>query len=697
MQLFHKKHIVGVFRGFSGSGLEFHADLVLPYRNDFQSSAMHGQFVLVALETESEAVLGRVTSVSAQGRLASTSGEDYAVRAVRDDRPIPEDLRDQYLRYKVDIRILGVVRSRNGQLDIVPSHRRVPHVGAKVAFLSPDVLRAVAGSNIPGADLGFLALGEFIWSGDDKRLSREEWMVIQEPTVLARFDIRQLVARRSFVFARAGFGKSNLVKLLFSGLYAGDEAPVVPKRGDRTVPVGTVIFDPDGEYFWPDDKGRPGLCDVPGLRHRLALFTDREAPSPVYGSFVVDGVKLDIRQLAAAKVISLVLGPEQQERQNVQKLRQLSADRWRRLVDAVYRSNHDTPLDTISEIIGLDQKQEIEALAARANMVRVIRQLHDPSSRLLDALLKALGDGKLCIVDISRMRGSQGLNLAGVLMQHIFEHNQEQFTAAEPRTIPTIAVLEEAQSVLNGAAMSGDSPFVAWVKEGRKYDLGAVLITQQPGSISGELLSQGDNWFVFHLLSASDLGALKKANAHFSDDLLSSLLNEPLVGHGVVWSSVGGAKYPIPVRVLDFARDIDLLDESGTEAISTYASEMRAELARQLSEAVATAGGHAVVTDDEGEHVDVSATVLSAATVEIQRDEKIMGDLKGERGMPYRGVIAFLEKYAPGATEEDRNRWAADNVPALLAAILPGGVDRFKKPKVGDPSREVLWVRAKLR
>src|SRR2546425_11784325 len=61
-----------------------------------------------------------------------------------------------------------------------------------------------------------------------------------------------MVSRRSFVFARAGFGKSNLNKLLFSTLYKA--TPTVRKRGDRDVPVGTVIFDPDGEYFWPDDK-----------------------------------------------------------------------------------------------------------------------------------------------------------------------------------------------------------------------------------------------------------------------------------------------------------------------------------------------------------------------------------------------------------------------------------------------------------
>ncbi|MFH8606443.1 ATP-binding protein [Streptomyces sp. NPDC018029] len=695
MQLFHRDHIVGVFRGFSGSGLEFHADLVLPYRSEFQSSAMHGQFVLVALETENEAVLGRVTSVSAQGRLASTSGEDYAVRAVQDDRPIPEDLRDQYLRYKIDIRILGVVRARGEGLDVVASHRRVPHVGAKVAFLSPDVLRAVAGSDLVGADLGFFALGEFIWSGSDPRLSPEPWMVVQKPDVVVRFDIEQLVARRSFVFARAGFGKSNLVKLLFSGLYAGENSPSVPKRGGRRVPVGTVIFDPDGEYFWPDDKGRPGLCDVPGLRNRLALFTDRKAPSSVYGSFVVDGVKLDIRQLSAAKVISLVLGPEQQERQNVQKLRQLNPDKWRRLVDAVHGSAHETPLENISEIIGLTGNQEIEALAARANMVRVVRQLHDPSSRLLDALLRALGDGKLCVVDISRMRGSQGLNLAGVLMQHIFEHNQEEFTAAEPRTIPTIAVLEEAQSVLNGASMTGDSPFVAWVKEGRKYDLGAVLITQQPGSLSADLLSQGDNWFVFHLLSAVDLTALKKANAHFSDDLLSSLLNEPLVGHGVTWSSVGGAKYPIPVRVLDFARDIELLDKNGSESIETYASLLRGEMDQQLQKAVRDAGGQAVSAGADGGSIDVSATVIKSAIERVKQDQRLMTELTG-RGKPWRGVISFLEPFAPSSTASDQNAWAARSVTQVLDGVFGnGGWESFKRPKVDDPSVEVRWVRAK--
>src|SRR5260370_34923392 len=144
------------------------------------------------------------------------------------------------------------------------------------------------------------------------------------------------------------------------------------------------------------------------------------------------------------------------------------------------------------------------------------------------------------------MRGAQGLALAGVILKHIFEHNQDEFTKKGPRSVPTIAVIEEAESVLGSSAGQGEGPFVAWVKEGRKYDLGAVLVTQQPGSIPPEILSQGDNWFVFHLLAEGDLRALKKPNAHFSDDLLPSLLNEPLPGHGTFCPSSGAPPTPRP-------------------------------------------------------------------------------------------------------------------------------------------------------
>jgi uncharacterized protein len=50
MDLFPRDKRDGVFRGFQQGGLEFNADLVLPYRNELQNVPMHGQFLLVQLE-----------------------------------------------------------------------------------------------------------------------------------------------------------------------------------------------------------------------------------------------------------------------------------------------------------------------------------------------------------------------------------------------------------------------------------------------------------------------------------------------------------------------------------------------------------------------------------------------------------------------------------------------------------------------
>ena len=70
--------------------------------------------------------------------------------------------------------------------------------------------------------------------GEDARLQ------IQDPAVLPRFDVHQLVSRRSFVFARASFGKSNLVKLLFADLYGNGAGPPPAESGGLAGRLGVT-------------------------------------------------------------------------------------------------------------------------------------------------------------------------------------------------------------------------------------------------------------------------------------------------------------------------------------------------------------------------------------------------------------------------------------------------------------------------
>ena len=721
-ELFPQEKVVGVFRGFSEGGLEFRADLVLPYRNDFQNLPMHGQFLLVQLESPNEAVLGRISAFSSEGRLTTASGEDFSIRAMQESREIPEDLRLDYLRYKVAIRVLGVLRVDDAPtsgrdapsaITFIASHRRLPHVGSRVAFPTGEVLREIAGHNVEGAVIGHLALGEYIYADPYSvaRLGRaqrpapedvrtgvavEPWMQFRDIEVQVRFPISSLVSRRTFVFARAGFGKSNLNKLLFSTLY--ESGPTVTKRGGRQVPVGTVLFDPDGEYFWPDDKGRPGLADVPGLRDRLVVFTKRQAPSAFYRSFVAADIRLDIRTLPAGMVIGIALSTERQEQQNVLKLAALSPHKWRALVDLIERDRNEADIASISSILGLESRQDMEAIAARSNMTRVVQMLHDPASTMLEMLLRSLAQGKLCVIDVSMLRGAAAMALSGIILRKIFEHNQDQFTRADSETIPTIAVIEEAQSVLNGRTNSHE-PFIEWVKEGRKYDLGAVMITQQPGSIPAEILSQGDNWFLFHLLSSDDLHSVKRANAHFSDDLLRMLLNEPIPGQGVFWSSAGGKAYPVPLRALSFERRYTVQDPAYTGgAIETYASRVRAAAEAELAaaaETVARGGddpGESELSDDSVRVIDVGEARIIRAADALRADRLFMDGARSE-GARWGVAQAIIAKTLPPTmTRQQQSDEARAMVRSVLIAVFGDHGVGWKSES--RPPENKVWITA---
>ena len=184
------------------------------------------------------------------------------------------------------------------------------------------------------------------------------------------------------------------------------------------------------------------------------------------------------------------------------------------------------------------------------------------------------------------------------------------------------------------------------MKEGRKYDLGAVLITQQPGSIPMDILSQGDNWFLFHLLSIMDLKNVQRANAHFSDDLLSSLLNEPIPGQGVFWSSVGQKPYPLPFRAASFEDRYTLQDpDYSRPPVDTYAANLRQHFA-----AVGAATAVAAAAD---EHVEAAAPapdhkhLYEERAIEAFREHALVKQLRQGRPVPWSRLARVLELALP--------------------------------------------------
>jgi hypothetical protein len=560
-ELFSKSKLMGTFKGFSEKGFEFAAEIVTPYNSEMQDRPQLGQFVLIQLGTPEEASLGRITKFVPSGLLASAEGENYINTMQERGQDVPEDLKKSKLKYKVQIKLLGAVKNVKIKQTIdgkekevekiifVPSQRRLPHLGAKVALPSDSVLEELCQLSGGTTDLGDYVLGEFVYSG--KTSEPESVLRHISPKLKVTFNINNLVSKRTVVFARAGYGKSNLIKFLTAELYRNG----VPKT-ETGKSVGVLIFDADGEYFWPDNvKNRPGLCDVPQLRDNILVFTNRKndrAPK-YYESWKAGEVRLDIRNLPARDVVGIAVSSERQEQQNILKLKGVSETSWRQLIDIIKLKGYQATDEDIGKLIGYSGDQiknnTGEINAARSNLNNIVKLLHDPESKLIDGTIEALREGKCVVIDISMLSSTAGYTIAGLLLRKIFSYNQENFTGGNS-PIPVIAIIEEAQSVL-GRNLEESSPFVEWVKEGRKYDLGAILVTQQPGSMAPELLSQADNWFCFHLLSEGDASTLGKYNSHFSHDVLAHLIGEPIQGNCYMWSA---PKQPfvLPVRIRDF-------------------------------------------------------------------------------------------------------------------------------------------------
>lgn len=126
----------------------------------------------------------------------------------------------------------------------------------------------------------------------------------------------------------------------------------------------------------------------------------------------------------------------------------------------------------------------------------------------LDTLLEAWvgGERPITILDLSGIPVSILMDLVGVLIRLLFDALfWARYLPEGGRSRPLLFVLEEAHAYLN-AGNEGVASIAARrvVKEGRKYGVGAMIVSQRPAEIDPTILSQCGTIFAMRLANASD-------------------------------------------------------------------------------------------------------------------------------------------------------------------------------------------------
>ena len=171
------------------------------------------------------------------------------------------------------------------------------------------------------------------------------------------------------------------------------------------------------------------------------------------------------------------------------------------------------------------------------------------SAKDIDELLKLWIGGKdpITILDLSGVPVSVLMDLVGVLIRLLFDALfWSRFRPEGGRMRPLLFVLEEAHVYLNTGNDSAAAVAARRiVKEGRKYGLGAMIVSQRPSEIDPTILSQCGTLFAMRLANSSDRA---QVTGTVSDNLegLFNMLPALRTGEAII---VGEA-VQLPLRTL---------------------------------------------------------------------------------------------------------------------------------------------------
>jgi len=539
--------------------------LRLPH-GDLSKAPRLGDLVLIKDETTNHSWLARVEK---QSHVSIELHEQEVRNAIaRGQTSLGEQLSDHekemYLGHDYELKLLGEIRDK---FSFAPVVRILPPRGATVNHLKADDLRQLVMLDVDGATIGYYSVGDEVHDSNSNQIP-------------VRFDVKRFVSRRSAIFGVAGFGKSNLMKNILAELTVSEPE------------VGKLVFDLDGEYaFGGGDEARKryGLADIPSVAERLVVYTNVQRKEPAYQALIAGAPVLNLGELPARKVVSTLLPESRQERVYADLLRGLTGDRWKRVLDLVSTGSYDTNTAEVATILGLAHEDNLASIQGMIRALVPMTKGHSASSNMMQDVQENLKLGATVVIDLASMGLDAAYNLTSFMVDELFEANQTTFVAGGK--VPEIIVfVEEAQNLLSDKQVKEGNPTARLAKEGRKYNLGLVYVSQQPGAIAKEILTQTNTFFVLHLLSKIDIRALQDINPHYEGVIADFVQMESLQGHAYIYSTVPDMpiqSYVFATKATSFQQTIKLLKSrpaSGASDIRKAHAEAVTALANLLKD-----------------------------------------------------------------------------------------------------------------
>lgn len=455
------------------------------------------------------------------------------------ERELSERDKQKMFSYTYKVRILGTYTDTGTSISFTTAVRKLPTVSYIARHLNKREIEAILNkTNENGVPIGYLCVGETIFSDKGEIL----------------FQIDKLRSKRTMIFAQSGFGKTNLVKVLLYHMTENNS-------------YGKLIFDLNGEYYLRGISTY-GLGDIDKetIRNNLVVYSDKPLPSEYQrnGRFTYGGkVLLNMQKhLTVGDILNFGAGFSDVMKSFLLYLDEEGVGDFIQDIDSYVNDPQKLHQDFPDFFAKLkNDKEDVGArktiMAIRKRIKHLIDEgkgLHSNSSELVEEVFESLRQGKTVIIDLSLKDNMDASIISTILVRKLFDNNKAQFTSGNSGgVIDTVIFVEEAQNVLSEEFVkSNANPFVRVAKEGRKFGLGMVAITQRPSAISEEIRTQAENFFAFHMGNSDDIRALVKSNINYDGVISNFIQRETIPGNLYMVSS--DQAFALPVRVSEFEK-----------------------------------------------------------------------------------------------------------------------------------------------
>ena len=408
-------------------------------------------------------------------------------------------------------------------------------------------------------------------------------------SIAAKVPLNELVTRHSAVLGSTGSGKSTTIASLLRAIttsraeseeYPNARVLLLDIHGEYSVPLGDVaqVFSVEPQYdeqrlfipYWALDSD--DLLDflTGGLEgNSETAFTDKiyqlklashgfqNFPGVDSGSITVDTpLPFSLRKLwydLVDREITTLEGPNRD-----QSTQQDPGDP-NTLVPPTYKPHAMGAAGPFLNPQAVGIQRPLNLLRSRLLDRRygfLLRpgpwdpDLDGKPTRDLDELLAGWlsGEKPITILDLSGIPSSVLERLVGSILKIVYEAlfwSREKSEGGISR--PLLVVMEEAHRYLSDRSNGTASEVVQRiVKEGRKYGVGAMVVSQRPSEVNETILSQCGTFFALRLSNPSDR---ERVQGTLPDGLVGLLNVLPILRTGEAIVTGEAAKLPMRCRV----------------------------------------------------------------------------------------------------------------------------------------------------